>query len=78
MAEEKKTLSERHMDEVLTDNSKIEYCKQCKDCKYRDGGDAWSNDYQKSYCAIFSYPTSKPIEVINNKADCAYRKKDNA
>ena len=63
----------RWYDEQMTDNSKIEYCKQCKNCKYWNGGDAYSNDYQKTCCAVYPYPSMKPMSVIENKGDCVYR-----
>ena len=58
-------------DEILTDNSKVEICRQCKTCMFNDGGDYWSNKYDKSCCAVFMHPESKPIEVINN-GDCDF------
>lgn len=68
----KKTWADIHKDEVFTDNSKIENCKQCKDCLFRDDGTVWSNDYQKSCCQIYRYPNFKPLHVINNKGVCEY------
>ena len=35
---EKKTLEERYADEVLTDNTQFDKCRQCKDCIFRDDG----------------------------------------
>lgn len=52
--------------EQLTDNSKVERCRQCKTCKFNNGGNNWSNKYDKSYCGVFMYPESKPNEVIHN------------
>lgn len=69
---EKKTWADEHKDEVLSDNSKIEYCKQCKDCIFRNDGTAFSNHYTKSCCQIFQYPNVKPLQVINNKGVCEY------
>ena len=69
---EKKTWVDIHKDEVLSDNSQIEYCKQCKMCKYRDDGTVWSNHYTKSNCQMFAYPKTKPLDVINNEGDCPY------
>lgn len=68
----KKTLQERWDEEVLTDNTQFENCKQCKNCIYQDGGTPFSNHYTKSSCQRYPYPKFKPIEVINNKGDCVY------
>ena len=68
----KKSWSDIHKDEVLTDNSKIEYCKQCKDCIFRDDGTVYSNQYTKASCIMFPHPASKPLHVINNKGVCEY------
>lgn len=68
--EKKKTLQERWNEEVLSDNSQIENCKQCKSCAYQNDGTVWSNHYTKSSCQKFPYPDMKPIEVIDNEADC--------
>lgn len=70
-----KTFSERYSDEQLTDNSRIEKCKQCKNCIFQSDGTVWSNDYQKSCCAMFQYPQSKPIGVIKNIVNCEYYEK---
>lgn len=73
MKKEKKTLSERLANDILSDNSNIEYCKQCKNCIFRDNGDVWSNHYTKCNCQMFKYPGLKPIEVINNEKICLYK-----
>ena len=52
--------------EKLTDNSKVERYAQCKTCKFKDGGDNWSNRYDKGYCGVFKYPEPKPNEVFHN------------
>lgn len=67
-----KSWVDAHKDEVLTDNSSVENCKQCKNCIFRDDGTAWSNDYRKSCCQIYQYPNFKPLHVINNKGLCEY------
>lgn len=64
----KKTFMDAHEGEIFTDNSKIKYCDDCKNCIYRSDGTIWTNDYRKAYCAKYPYPTPKPIEVINNEA----------
>ena len=69
---EKKTWSEVHVDEVLSDNSQVENCNQCKDCIFRSDGTTWANDYRKSSCMIYKYPNMKPLRVINNEGLCEY------
>lgn len=64
---DKKTLTERMLEETLTDNSKIEYCKQCKDCIFKD-----KRGYEKAICMIYENPGYKPLHVINNKGICEY------
>lgn len=68
----KKTLSERLLDETLSDNSKIIYCKQCEKCNFRDNGDVWSNHFSKLSCMIYRHPNIKPKHVINNTGRCEY------
>lgn len=71
-----KPISDTHKDERLSDNTDANYCAQCKDCKYRNGGDNFSNRYDKSSCKKYMYPDCKPIEVINNQGRCAYYTKE--
>jgi len=66
------TLSERWDDEILTDNTKLNKCEQCKTCAYRDNGDVWSNDYRKACCQVYEYPDHKPSYVFDNTEDCEY------
>lgn len=76
MAKDKElTLEERYADDILTDNTGIENCKQCKACLFRDDGTPYSNDYRKSCCEMFPYPGMKPLGVINNKENCEYHVK---
>lgn len=75
--EEKKTLTERMLEETLSDNSKVEYCKQCKDCLFRSDGTVWSNHYTKASCQIYKYPGMKPFRVINNNGLCEYYHNEN-
>ena len=63
----------RHDDEILTDNTKIKYCTQCKDCAFWGNSDAFSNKYDKTNCDMFPYPGCKPGYVLNNTGDCQYR-----
>ena len=69
---EKKTWVDVHADEILSDNSHVENCKQCKDCIFRDDGTVWTNDYRKASCIIYRYPNMKPLRVIDNKGICEY------
>lgn len=73
MEKKQKSFEERYGDEVLSDNSGVENCKQCKACLFRDDGTPFSNDYRKSCCEMFPYPGFKPIGVINNTEMCEYR-----
>lgn len=73
---EKKTLEERYADEVLTDNTQFDKCRQCKDCIFRDDGTVYSSHYQKGCCRIYPYPQFKPLEIVMNKAECEYYKKE--
>lgn len=74
--DKKKDWTDLHKEEVLSDNSQIENCKQCKDCKYRDDGTVWSNHYTKSCCQMYKYPNFKPLEVIDNEDDCLFYEKE--
>lgn len=68
----KETLTERHSNEKLTDNTKISYCEQCEKCMFWGNGSVFSNKYDKSSCDQYPYPASKPSYVINNTGDCAF------
>ena len=68
-----KSILERHADEVLTDNTKIEYCAQCKECVHWGNSDAFSNSYNKSNCDMFPLPGLKPLFVINDTGRCKWR-----
>lgn len=57
-------------DEKFGDGGVADLCKQCKNCMFWNGGNAFSNDYKKSSCAMYEYPNIKPIGVIQNKEDC--------
>ena len=59
-------------DEILTDNTKIKYCQQCKDCVMW-GETVYSNKYDKACCEKFPFPNHKPEYVLNNKGDCPFR-----
>lgn len=62
-----------HEDEILTDNTKIEYCRQCLACVFWGGNDPFSNQYNKACCRMYPYPDNKPAGVINNTERCEYR-----
>ena len=63
----------RWTDETLTDNTKISYCEQCKDCAmWGIGDDPFSNRYDKANCAMFPNPEHKPGYIINNHGECPY------
>ena len=68
-----KPISETHADEMLSDNTQIQYCKQCKNCENWNGGDAFSNRFDKSSCKVYEYPDCKPVGVINNHEICRFR-----
>lgn len=61
-------------DDILTDNTKINYCEQCKNCiNWNDKNEPFSNAYDKAFCDIFPYPDDKkPFGVINNTEDCPF------
>ncbi len=65
--EKKKTLTERMLEETLSDNSQIEKCRQCKDCIFRD-----ERGHDRAVCMIYSNPGHKPLYVIDNKGICEY------
>lgn len=65
MEEKKKTLTERMLEETLSDNSKAEYSKQCKDCIFKD-----KRGHDRGVCMIYS--DLKPLYVINNNGICEY------
>ena len=73
MSEKIKTLEEKWEEEVLSDNTGVIHCKQCEGCEFQSDGTVWSNSFQKGNCAMYPYPESKPIGVINNTGFCPYR-----
>lgn len=66
-------LTDRLKDDVLSDNTHMDYCSQCKNCKHWNGGTVFSNRYNKSNCAKYVEPEIKPLEVINNQGPCPLR-----
>ena len=69
-------LYNRFGNEVLSDNTQVNYCEQCEQCiHWGKSGTPWDNADKKSNCEEFPYPESmKPIEVINNRMPCPRRK----
>ena len=64
----------RYEKEILTDNTKINYCEQCKDCiLWGFHGDPYQNAYDKTNCMMYPYPDHKPGYVINNQGPCSFR-----
>ena len=74
-ARKTKSLEERYADEILTDNTALEKCKQCKACLFWNDGTEYSN-YRKSSCAIYEHPDMKPIGVMDNVEKCEYYEKE--
>lgn len=64
---EKKSWMDVHADEVLSDNSNVENCKQCKDCIFIS-----KLGYDRATCTIYQNPGHKPLRVIDNKGICEY------
>ena len=67
-----KPISETHKDERLSNNTQENFCAQCKDCRYWNGGDYYSNRHDKSSCQKYMFPDCKPIGVINNQSRCEF------
>ena len=61
-------------DEILTDNEALDKCLQCKKCKFRNDGTAFSQDYRSACCIMYPYPGHKPLRVLRNTGFCDYRK----
>lgn len=62
--------------ERLTDNTKIQYCKLCTDCKNRDKTVYRGKNigYEKSFCKAYK---DKPYDiVVENVMSCDFYKKD--
>lgn len=59
----------RYSDEVMSDNTNIDYFPDCKGCVFAAKDTKWSKGYQKSVCG--AYPKCKPLELMNG-GDCEY------
>lgn len=83
---EDKTVTERYLDEGLTDNASLNHFSQCKNCVFRYktyfefGGKRFpcseEDGWKKGCCHMFSHPESKPDGVYNNTGDCEYYEKE--
>jgi hypothetical protein len=70
MANEKEP---RWANEVLSDNTHKDICKQCKTCRWwGNGEDYFSNKYDKTSCDKYPYPAYKPMFVVNNEHNCTF------
>lgn len=69
-----KSLWERYKDDILSDNTGIKRCDQCKDCRFwGNGDDAFSNQYDKTSCDKYPYPAYKPAFVRDNEGECVFK-----
>ena len=68
-------MSEIHADEILSDNTRMQKCRQCEDCKKWGGKDLFQNKFDKTSCDAYPYPAHKPIDVINNRTLCEFKVK---
>lgn len=75
---EKKTLEERLEGDILSDNTKIPKYEQCKTCMFRKSeiNGVLYDDYRKSCCMIFPYPSMKPIQFYDGSAKCEFYEKE--
>lgn len=63
---EKKTLSERYADDILTNNEVLNHFSQCKDCIFRDKTIAFGKEigYEKCVCRIYGRISAMNINEI--------------
>lgn len=66
---EKKTLSERYADEVLTDNTALNHYSQCKGCIFRDKTTVSGEEcgWQKAVCHIYGRSTASRLKYSNGE-----------
>lgn len=66
---EKKTLSERYVDEVLTDNTALNHYSQCKGCVFRDKTTVSGEEcgWQKAVCHIYGRSTASRLKYSNGE-----------
>lgn len=64
-------------DDILSDNTQIEKCNQCKDCKnWSPEGSPFQNKFDKTSCDAYPYPDYKPVYIINNTGPCEFYEKE--
>jgi len=63
-----------HSKEVLTNNTTMHRCAQCKDCKFNNDGTEFGSRYDSGSCIMYPYPGHKPLRVLENDGFCDYRK----
>ena len=66
---EKKTLSERYADEVLTDNTALNHYSQCKGCVFRDKTTVSGEEcgWQKAVCHIYGRSTASRLKYSSGE-----------
>lgn len=79
-------MTERHVDEVLTDNAALKHFSQCESCifRYKDYFEFRGKRYpcsptdgwKKGCCQMYQDPQTKPPEVYDNTGTCEYYEKD--
>lgn len=71
-------LEKKFINDRLSDNTQIEYCKQCETCVHWGKNPPWDNKHTKCYCEEYPYPNyMKPLYVINNEQPCtAYERRE--
>ena len=63
------------MDYGFTDQTKLNLCKQCKECIFWDMGKSWcapDKGICRIYCEDNGYMT-KPDDIMNDKTPCPHR-----
>ena len=77
MTEDKQTLEERLLNDILTDNSSLNQYAQCKDCFFRDKTIVNGTEcgWKKGMCRIYEYPNDKPNGVACNRDECDFYEK---
>lgn len=71
-----KSLEDRLANDILSDNTQLPKCTQCKTCAFRDDGTVYSSDYRKASCKAYPHPQFKPIAVMNNTENCEFYEKE--
>lgn len=69
------SISERYADDILSDNTHRNICRQCKNCRFwGNADDPFRNAYDKACCDMYPYPSYKPQGVVDNTEACEYKK----